>query len=280
MPILELRESPHAQGETPVKIHYREFGAGKPLVFLHGGWGYGVYSFDTQIAALRDEYRILIPDRSGYGRSSHVPGEMALNFHDQAAAETIAFLDTLGIQKAVLWGHSDGAVIGAKVGLTAPERCECLILEAFHLLRRKPGSRSFFERFAAKPEDLGDETKKLLIADHGKGWPRTLQRNCGVWFRIADAVKSADEDLYDGRLGELSVPTMFLHGRLDPRTEPGEIERVLRTVPQARINFVENGKHSPHSENGAGEQCNRLALEFLTALVEGRPRTPTRADRT
>ena len=271
MPTLELRESPHAPGVKPVAIHYREHGGGQPLVFLHGGWGYGVYPFDAQIAALKEQYRILIPDRSGYGKSSSVTREMALNFHEQAAAETLAFLDAVGIEKAVLWGHSDGAVIAAKIGLTAPERCEGLILEAFHLLRKKPGSRAFFERFAASPEDLGEDTKKLLTADHSEDWPRVLRRNCGVWFRIADAVKRPDEDLYGGRLGELRVPTMFLHGRLDPRTEPGEIERVQREVPQARVRFVENGKHSPHSESASAEECSRLAEEFLKSR-RGEPR--------
>ena len=263
MPTLELRESPHVRGLCPVVIHYREFGRGRPLVFLHGGWGYGVYPFDAQIEALKNEYRILIPDRSGYGKSSRVAGEMALDFHDQAATETIAFLDKLGVEKAALWGHSDGAVIGAKMGLNAPERCECLILEAFHWLRKKPGSRAFFERFAARPEELGEETKKLLMADHGPDWPGVLQRNCSAWFRIADAVKDAEEDLYDGKLAGLTVRTLFLHGRLDPRTEPGEMERVQRMLPHARMSFVENGKHSPHSENGASAACSRMATDFL-----------------
>ncbi|HYL64331.1 MAG TPA: alpha/beta hydrolase [Candidatus Methylomirabilis sp.] len=265
MATLELVRSPHAPEVSPVKIHYREFGKGKPLIFLHGGWGYGVYPLDVQIAAFEKEYRILVPDRSGYGRSSRVAREMALDFHDHAAEETIAVLNVMGIKKAVFWGHSDGAVIGAKIGLRAPGRCERLILEAFHLLKRKPGSRAFFERFAERPEDLGEETKKLLAADHGDDWPIVLRRNCGAWFRIADAVKSADEDLYDGRLGELRVPTMFLHGRLDPRTEPGEMERVQKMLPKARVSFVESGKHSPHSENGTSEECNRLAEEFLQA---------------
>lgn len=244
-------------------IHYREFGQGKPLVFLHGGWGYGVYPFDAQVAAFEREFRILIPDRSGYGRSSKVTAEMALNFHDQAADETLALLDALDLRTAVLWGHSDGAVIAAKIGLQAPGRCTCLILEAFHLLKKKPGSRAFFERFAAAPEDLGEETKKLLAADHEKDWPRILQRNCGAWFRIADAVKSPDEDLYNGKLGTLRVPVMFLHGRLDPRTEPGEMERVQRMLPSALVRFVEGGKHSPHNENGVAGECNRIAQEFL-----------------
>lgn len=264
MPTVELLHSPHAPDLSPVTFYYRELGSGHPLVFLHGGWGYEVYPFDRQIKALKNEFRILIPDRSGYGHSTRVTGEMPLDFHRKAAAETIAFLDALGIERAVLWGHSDGAVIAAMLGLAAPERCECVILEAFHYLRRKPGSRSFFERFAAHPEDLGEETKKSLAEDHGETqWPAVLRRNCSAWFRLADQVQRPEEDLYDGRLGELAVPTLFLHGSLDPRTEPGEMERVRRALPQSAMRFIANGKHSPHSEESAFEECNAIAREFL-----------------
>lgn len=264
MPTLELLHSPHAPDVSPVTIHYRAFGRGKPLVILHGGWGYGVYAFDRQIEAFQNEYRILIPDRSGYGHSTPVAGEMPLDFHTRAAVETISFLDALGIERAVLWGHSDGAVISAMTGLAAPERCESLILEAFHFLRRKPRSRSFFERFAAHPEDLGEETKRLLAEDHGEAqWPTVLRRNCTAWFRLADQVQRPDEDLYGGRLGELAVPTLFLHGSLDPRTEPGEMELVREALRRATMKFVANGKHSPHSEEAAFEECSVIATEFL-----------------
>jgi len=264
VPTLELLRSEHAPEASPVRIFYREFGRGKPLIFLHGGWGYGVYPFDQQIREFKDEFRILIPDRSGYGHSMRITGEMPLDFHPRAAGETIAFLDALDIERAVLWGHSDGAVIAAMIGMTWPERCESLILEAFHYLRKKPGSRSFFERFAAHPEDLGEETKKLLAEDHGeKQWQTVLRRNCTAWFRLADESQRPDEDLYGGRLGELAVPTLFLHGALDPRTEPGEMERVRKALPRATMRFVMNGKHSPHSEEVAFEECNTVAREFL-----------------
>jgi len=268
VPTIELVGSPHAPGISPVTIHYREYGSGKPLVFLHGGWGYGIYPFDAQIEAFQRDYRILIPDRTGYGRSTKALEQMPLDFHQRAAEETLAFLDALGIERAVFWGHSDGSVISAKIGMVPPERCEGLILEAFHLLKKKPGSRAFFERFAARPEELGEETKKLLAQDHGEGqWQTALRRNCTAWFRLADAVKREDEDLYDGGLGGIQVPTLFLHGSLDPRTEPGEMERVHGELPAARMKFVGNGKHSPHSEEAALEECNAIAKEFLQGFL-------------
>jgi pimeloyl-ACP methyl ester carboxylesterase len=271
VPTLELPHSPHAPDTHPVTIHYREFGSGRPLVFLHGGWGYGVYPFERQITAFEGEFHILIPDRTGYGHSTRVSGEMALDFHRRAAAETIIFLDALGIESAILWGHSDGAVIAAMMGMTAPDRCAGVILEAFHFLRRKPGSRSFFERFAAHPEELGEETRNLLAGDHGEAyWPTVLRRNCSAWFRIADSVQRPDEDLYDGHLDKLRVPTLFLHGSLDPRTEPGEMDMVRQALTQATMRFVRNGKHSPHSEGDAWQECSRNAAEFFKSIPRHR----------
>jgi pimeloyl-ACP methyl ester carboxylesterase len=156
MPFVELNNSPHAPGVRPVRIHYRDVGRGQPVVFLHGGWGYGVYPIDRQIEALGGDVRLVIPDRSGYGRSALAPKQMPTDFHRRAAAETLLTLDALGIERAVLWGHSDGAVIATMIGLSAPQRCSRLILEAFHFYRNKPGSRSFFERFADHPEQVNE----------------------------------------------------------------------------------------------------------------------------
>src|SRR5262249_24328887 len=75
MPIVELRESEHAPGIRPVRIHYREWGTsdgGAPVVFLHGGWGYGVYPIDLQVAAFAERVRFVAPERSGYGGSVNV----------------------------------------------------------------------------------------------------------------------------------------------------------------------------------------------------------------
>jgi pimeloyl-ACP methyl ester carboxylesterase len=264
MPFVELAESPHAPGIAPVLIHYREHGRGRPLVFLHGGWGYGLYPIDRQIEAFQRERRIIAPDRSGYGQSTLVTSEMPPDFHRRAAAETLGVLQALRIERATFWGHSDGAVIATLIGLQAPDRCEQLILEAFHFFRRKPGSRRFFERFSAHPEDLAEQTQRLLAEDHGEThWQAVVRRNCQAWLRIADGCAQPDGDLYDGRFGELAVPTMVVHGRGDPRTEPDELERARKALPLATFRFVEKGQHSPHSEESTFEECNRILSELF-----------------
>lgn len=264
MPFVELVGPPPGSGIARVSIHYREYGRGAPLLFLHGGWGYGVYPLDRQVEEFQRELRIIAPDRSGYGRSTQLPSEMPQDFHRRAAEETLAVMDALEIERAAIWGHSDGAVIAAMIGLKAPERCRKLILEAFHYFRSKPGSRRFFERFAANPDDLAEETQRLLAQDHGEThWKSVVQRNCRAWLRLDDGCAQRDGDLYDGLIGELAVPTMFLHGRFDPRTEPGELEKAWEKLPGATIRIVENGRHSPHSEDAAYEECNRMIKKFL-----------------
>jgi pimeloyl-ACP methyl ester carboxylesterase len=266
MPFVELKSSPHADEVSPVPIHYREVGSGPPLVFLHGGWGYGVYPIDRQIDALSSHVRLLIPDRSGHGHSARFAGPLPLDFHRRAAEETLLVLDVLGIERAVFWGHSDGAVIAAMIGLQAPERCDRLILEAFHFYRSKPRSHEiFFQRFANDPGAVGEKLQKLLAADHGEEhWRNVVQRNCSVWLELAAMSARPNEDLYDRRLGEVRVPVTFMHGRGDPRTEPGEMEEVQKSLSSAEARFVENGRHSPHSEEASWQECNEILRELVT----------------
>jgi pimeloyl-ACP methyl ester carboxylesterase len=267
MPFVQLEQSPHAPGISPVAIHYRDIGRSRPLVFLHGGWGYGVYPIRRQIEALQDQLRILIPDRSGHGHSPHFAGPLPTDFHRRAAEETLLILDELRIERTVLWGHSDGAVIAALIGLMAPGRCEHLILEAFHFYRRKPKSHEiFFQRFANHPDEVSEKMQNLLAEDHGaEHWRSVVQRNCRVWLELDAQSTRLDEDLYNGCLSELHVPVTFIHGRHDPRTEPGEIDKALRSIPHADLRFIENGRHSPHSESAAAQEFTEILSGRLSS---------------
>lgn len=264
MPFVSLPSSPLVPGVTPVEIYYRDEGQGLPLILLHGGWGNTLYPFNRQIDSLRGEFRVICPDRSGYGRSTHLGelDDLPPDFHYRAALETLVFLDSLGIERALFWGHSDGAVIAAIIGFTAAERVSGLVLEAFHYYRMKPGSREFFEKLASQPEVLGDELCERFALEFGhEDWRRFITSHAKAWLQIA--VESSYEDLYGGKLNEISAPTLFIHGKLDPRTEPGELDAVSRQLPNAEMRILEEAGHSPHSESGPGDLVTEIAREFL-----------------
>lgn len=263
MPYIHLKTTPLVAGISPVKIYYRSEGEGETLLILHGGWGYGVYPFDRQIDVLRTDWNLIIPDRSGYGRSTHIVEGLPADFHHRAAEETLAFLDKLEIERTVIWGHSDGAVIGAILGIIAPNRIRCLILESFHYYRDKNNSRGFFEMLANHPETLGESLCAKLAAEHGKEYWKTIISSQGkAWLDLADKRNFPEDDLYGGELNRLLIPTLFIHGRHDPRTETCELEAVNRAVQKCRMRILD-AHHSPHSEATTADLTTMIALEFL-----------------
>jgi pimeloyl-ACP methyl ester carboxylesterase len=248
-------------GTRPIELHYRDGGTGTPIVLLHGGWGYAFYPHDDAIATLPN--RFIVPDRTGYGGSPHIE-ELPRRFHEAAAIETEKLLDALGIERCVLWGHSDGAVIAMLLALRAPDRYSGVIVEAIHLDREKPRSRDFFLQMRNDPDAFGERVTRRLAADHGEDYWRTIIRAGGqAWLDIA---ATPDEDFYERRLHELRVPLLVVHGADDPRTEPGELDRIRREVPAARIEMIEGGGHSPHSARGTAAQVTAIVADFVRSL--------------
>jgi pimeloyl-ACP methyl ester carboxylesterase len=241
-------------------LHVRDIGCGDPpIVVLHGGWGYAFYPFDDAIAGI--PRRFVIPDRTGYGQS---PPRASLppRFHDLYAEETEALLDALAIERCVLWGHSDGAVIAARLAIRNPSRYAGVVLEAIHLDREKPRSREFFTMMAKDPDAFGARVTGKLAAEHGDGWRTIIRADGEAWLHIA---AHPDDDLYDRRLHEVTVPALVLHGDADPRTEPGELDRLRRDVPHARIHMIA-AQHSPHSERTSAATCTALVRDFVAGL--------------
>lgn len=256
-----IERSPLLPGTRPIALHYRDGGAGEPLVILHGGWGYGFYPYDDAIAKL--DRRFVIPDRTGYGRSPHI-AELPPKFHVAAAVETERLLDALGIERCALWGHSDGAIIAMLLALRSPDRYSGLVVEAIHLDRAKPRSRDFFLRMRDDPDSFGERVARRLAEDHGEDYWRTVLRAGGqAWLEIA---KTPDDDFYEGRLHELRVPLLVVHGADDPRTEPGELDRIEREIPSARIELLGGAGHSPHSERGSAARSTALVANFLASV--------------
>ncbi len=264
MPTVTLESSPLAPGVSPVEIFYRDEGEGAPLVLLHGGWGYSLNPFDHQLEKLRNEFRVICPDRSGYGRSTRLRAGLPPDFHYHAAAETLALLDALGIENAFFWGHSDGAVIAAIIGFTAPRRVRGVVLEAFNYYRLKPRSREFFETLACLPEALGAELCERFAQEFGAAdWRVAIIGHANAWSQIALASDGQGDDLYSGRLHEITAPTLLIHGELDPRTEPGELDAVAAELPRAEMRILDGAGHSPHSETAFTDLATNIAREFL-----------------
>src|ERR1051326_1690286 len=166
------------------RLWYDEVGSGPPFVCLHSGWGRTVMPFEDAAAALAGSYRVILPDRRGYGRSTPLE-ELAVDYHERAATDLERFLDVLAIDEPILWGHSDGAIAAALFPSRRPHLPRALVLEAIHFHRAK--SRDFFARFAADPDSLSPPTIDRLRADHGEErWRTVVRMHSRAWLGFHD----------------------------------------------------------------------------------------------
>ncbi len=263
VPHLEL-PAPPGSPSPHLRVHYRERGAGPAVVILHGGWGHEAYPFDAAIARLAPRHRVIVPDRVGYGGSGRWR-ELPDRFHERMAEDTVAVLDALGVEEAALWGHSDGSVVAAWTALLFPSRVRALVLEAFHFFAHKASSVEFFRTAVDAPERFGEAVVAAATRDHGDpDWRGVLGAGGRAWLRIIEEGRRGRRDLYDGRLGEVRAPALFLHGRRDPRTEPGEIEAAAAELGGARVSWFDAG-HSPHTGSRSAAACVEEAVAFLAA---------------
>jgi N-formylmaleamate deformylase len=99
--------------------------SGKPVLVLQHGFSDNGLCWAPVAQELAGEYDILMPDARGHGLSARVARGEAI---DQAA-DLAALLGALGVQKAVVAGHSMGAQIAAALGARFPELVTALVLE-------------------------------------------------------------------------------------------------------------------------------------------------------
>jgi pimeloyl-ACP methyl ester carboxylesterase len=101
-----------------IRIWYAEFGAGPPVILLHGGLASSDY-WGLQVRALAGRYRVIVMDSRGHGRSSR--DEQPFGY-DLMAADVLALMDHLRLERAAIVGWSDGAILGLDIAIHHPER--------------------------------------------------------------------------------------------------------------------------------------------------------------
>jgi pimeloyl-ACP methyl ester carboxylesterase len=99
---------------------------GRTVVLLHGKNFFGAYWRETIKTLTAAGFRVVVPDQVGFGKSSKP--DIHYSFH-QLARNTKHLLDTLGVRRAVVVGHSMGGMLATRFALLYPETTEKLVLE-------------------------------------------------------------------------------------------------------------------------------------------------------
>ncbi len=111
-----------------IELYYEQYGMGRPLILLHGN-GEDHTIFQEAIAILAHHFTIYALDSRGHGNSSKVK---TLHYEDMAD-DVYQFIDTLQLEKPILYGFSDGGIIALLVALHHQEILSRIIVSGVNV---------------------------------------------------------------------------------------------------------------------------------------------------
>lgn len=176
------------------KIYYSDTGSGSTVLLLHG-YASDHTDWRHQIPVLSKRYRVIAPDLAFFGKSD--PGSRPHTTKNHGA-DCLALLDRLGIEQAVVVGHSMGGFIARDIYLTAPERVKALVEvdndgmvpalsdlpKLLHVYRPKGGE--YLSQFNFKRHKRYEKRKAELREQFGGKSPRAFHEATpeGKWCNV------------------------------------------------------------------------------------------------
>jgi pimeloyl-ACP methyl ester carboxylesterase len=120
-----------------LNIGYAEAGPadGPPVILLHG-WPYDIYSFvDVAPLLASGGYRVVVPFMRGYGTTQFLSSQTLRNAEPAVVAlDTIALMDALKIDKAVIGAFDIGGRTANIIGALWPQRCKAMVAVSGYLI--------------------------------------------------------------------------------------------------------------------------------------------------
>lgn len=233
------------------ELWVEEAGTGAPLLLVPGLSGVGSF-WRAQVDAFRDDFRVIVHDHRGAGRSTHSRIRYSV---EQMADDVLRLMDRLGLEAVHLAGHSTGGAIGQVIAQDQPARLRSLVLSATWA-----GPDPYFRRLFAHRREvllrLGPEAYRqassLVLAP--PWWISANDARLAEEDRAALAAMPAPEILasridailaFDrrARLGEIRVPTLVIVAADDMVTPRFYSDELAARIPGAKLVVLPTGGH-------------------------------------
>jgi pimeloyl-ACP methyl ester carboxylesterase len=218
------------------QLYYEERGAGEPLLLLHGGTGAGADWQHVFTSGDPAGFRVIVPDLRGHGRSTN-PSK-AFTFR-QAAADMLALLDRLGIQRVNAIGLSAGAKTLLHMATRQPGRVDAMVLVSatpyFPAQVRAAMAQLTVDSFS--DADWAVQRRRHV---HGDEQIRML-------YEQMRGLKDSYDDMAftPPLLGTIAARTLVVHGDRDPLYPVELAMELFRSIPQSALWVVPHGGHGP-----------------------------------
>jgi 2-hydroxy-6-oxonona-2,4-dienedioate hydrolase len=252
------------------RVHYLEAGTGAPVVLLHAGFG-GAGNWYRTLGPLSRHYRVVAPDRPGYGLSQAGATSDPVWWLDR-------FLTALGIGRVILVGHASGGALALAYAAARPTVVRALVLSDLQLLPAAspavPAERPPAVEGSASPQD--PEAWYAALAPCFDD-PRLLAPEYLYYLWCLARLRPGQRQLPPGEappgpvplasLGQAAfptVPTLLIWGEDNPWAPVALARQLHRTLPQAWLRVIGPSRGMPALEQPG--EFNHAVLTFLQQL--------------
>lgn len=263
-----------------MQLHFETLGQGDPLIVMHGMFG-SLENLGAVSRILSQHFCLYRLDLRNHGRSPH---EATMTFSEMAE-DVIAFMDSQGISRASVLGHSLGGKVAMQLAWSHPDRLNKIIIADIAPVTYPQHHNTILDAFKNIPlatitsrkdadkllseyvEELGVRQfilKNLARDDSGKFYWRLnvvaiLEQYDELRLAIGDFEK---DDSNSESPQSCQTPALFIRGEKSNYIQERNYAEIYRKFPNAKIETIQGASHWLHAEEP--EKFSSLSIDFLT----------------
>ena len=264
-----------------LNVGYAEAGpADGPAVLLLHGWPYDIHSY-LEVAPLLAAagYRVIMPYLRGYGTTGFLSGETFRNGQQSVLArDTIALMDALEIDKAIVAGFDWGARTANIIAALWPERCKAMVSVSGYLI----GSVAANKMPLPPKAELQWWYQYYFATERGRaGYEQHRHDFAKLIWQIASPKWDFDDATFDRSAAAFDNPdhvSIVIHnyrwrlGLAEGEPKYDELEKRLAegpviTVPTITLEGDANGAPHPDPSSYARKFSGKYANRIITGGV-------------
>ena len=294
--VLDSTDSPRTLVRKPIAMHpplgpVKQINAGvlnvgyvdagavtAPAVLLLHGWPYDIHSFDEVVPLLTASgHRVIVPYLRGYGSTRFLSGTAPRNGQQAAlAVDTIALMDALKIDRAIVAGFDWGARTADIVAALWPERCKGLVSVSGYLI----GSQAANKAPLPPNAEVAWWYQYYFATERGRaGYEKYRREFAKLIWQTASPKWHFDDATFDRSAAAFDNPdhvAIVIHnyrwrlGLADGESQYDDLERRLAAAPTIKVPAITlegDANGAPHLDPSA--YAARFSGRYAHRLITG-----------
>lgn len=254
-----------------MKLFYREFGSGQPVIILHGLFGQSD-NWVTVARRIADQFHVFIPDQRNHGQSPHA----SVHSFPAMADDLSAFIEEHGIVNPIIIGHSMGGKTAMTYALENAGAVKKLVV--IDISPRRYPERKIHTQVISQMMNIDlrtvttrTEVEKILDSQISDSRVRMfIMKNLYyklhgqlAWRLNLEAINQSMDLLFDGISSDNRYmgPALFVRGGKSDYITDSDIPLIENLFPSAIIKTISGASHWVHAD--APEELCYLLSSFL-----------------